>query len=217
MIEFTLCEVAGHHKTFSNNGKWRTEAAGAAVLGLFSPTCRSRIAPPMTGATCAQFLPCCLLSLLAFASSFPRKQGLTTNKNFEAWQLRPLLLISGNNPTRHIVRSAHDAPPSPPKSVGGMKTADAAVPSAMTARTIRFAPSSRAQAKQSMHRHRKQQTWIASLAFAPRDDAVNNSRHIFAFSRACLLPSATGEARSLLSLPLLWGRDERSSLWGGTS
>src|SRR5689334_11672237 len=30
-------------------------------------------------------------------------------------------------PTRHIVRAAHDAPPSPQKNGGGMKTADAAV------------------------------------------------------------------------------------------
>jgi hypothetical protein len=41
-----------------------------------------------------------------------------------------------------------------------MTTADAAVLSAMTARTIRFAPSLRAQAKQSIEQ--QQQGWIAS-------------------------------------------------------
>src|SRR5690349_3518113 len=46
----------------------------------------------MTGATCAPFLPCCLLSLLAFAS--PSCESRTHNPvNFEAWQVRPLFLI----------------------------------------------------------------------------------------------------------------------------
>jgi hypothetical protein len=40
-------------------------------------------------------------------------------------------LACGNNPTRHIARSAHDVPPSP--QVGGMKTADPGILEAMTA------------------------------------------------------------------------------------
>jgi hypothetical protein len=85
-------------------------------------------------------------------------------------------------PTRHIVRSAHDAPPSPRRRGRDEDRRCGYAVCNDSVRTTKFAPSLRAQS--------------LSLLFPP-------------------IYGPRSEARSFFSLPLLWGRDERSSLWGG--
>jgi hypothetical protein len=128
--------------------------------------------------------------------------------------------ISETAPTRHIVRAAHDAPPSPPKTGGGMKTADAAVSCAMTARTASLAArrnclltviaSAAKQSMQPTHQTRKLDCFVA---FAPRNDGADSSR--LHFSVRCNKTHTPRHSRAshirtlaklaLLFPPMLWG------------
>jgi len=100
-------------------------------------------------------------------------------------------------PTRHIVRFAHDVPPSPPKT-GGIRTSRRARVQISKQPDARL-ESVIASASEAIHWPQQQQVWIAS------------SRSLLAMTRGQFTHSCSfrgiqaSEAHSSFSLPLLWG------------